>query len=206
MANPPHLVAIVIMKTCPVLVTVLALACSLSVHADNWVQNGDFADGIDHWRGNGRAPADFAPDNPLDAPDPFTSKGLIVPLRGIWDKVEQDFHGKSASGILTVTYMISPDLAFSTNPDDYVNMPDQIHYDGWKPFNTPPGDWIVFIADFGSAHGTYWEIKPKLGTSAPQTFRAKVERLTPLEDKTITFGFPPGTGKIVLLSVSLTDG
>jgi hypothetical protein len=183
----------------------LVLACALPLRADNWIENGDFADGIDHWRGNGRAPSDFAPDNPLDTPDPFTSKGLIIPLRGVWDKVAQDFHGKNADGVLTITYMVSPDLAFSVNPDDYVNMPDQIHYDGWKPFNTPPGNWIVFIADFGSAHGTYWEIKPKLGSSNPQFYRARVTGLTPLEDKTITLAFPPGTGKLVILSVALTD-
>jgi hypothetical protein len=183
----------------------LILACSLPLRADNWVDNGDFTDGADHWRGSGRTPSDFAPDNPLDPPDPLTSKGLIVPLRGIWSKVEQDFHGKSTSGILTITYMVSPDLAFSTKPDDYVNMPDQIHFDGWQPFNTPPGAWIVFITDFGSAHGTYYEITPKLGSSTPQTYKAQVEGLTPLEDKTITIAFPPGTGKFVLLSVALTD-
>jgi hypothetical protein len=183
----------------------LVLACALPLRADNWLDNGDFTDGINHWRGNGRSPADFAPDNPLDKPDPFTSKGLIIPLRGIWDKVEQDFHGKSASGILTITYMVSPDLTFSDKPDDYVNMPDQIHYDGWQAFNTPPGDWIVFIADFGSNHGTYYMLKPKLGSSDPQTFRAQVTGLTPLEDKTITLAFPPGTGTLVILNVSLTD-
>ena len=186
----------------------LVLACALPLRADNWIQNGDFVDGINHWRGNGRAPSDFAPDNPLDKPDPLTSKGLIIPLRGIWDKVEQDFHGKSASGVVTITYMVSPDLTFSTNLDDYANMPEQIHYDGWQAFNTPPGDWVVFIADFGSeggAHGTYWEIKPELGSSKPQTFRVQVKGLTPLEDKTITLAFPPGDGKLVILNVSLTD-
>jgi hypothetical protein len=191
----------------PLVFALLVLAVALPLRADNWVENGDFTDGINHWRGNGRAPSDFAPDNPMDAPDPFTSKGLIVPLRGVWDKVEQDFHGKGSDAILTITYMVSPDLTFSVNPDDYVNMPDQIHYDGWKPFNTPPGDWIVFVADFGSnpVHGTYYEIQPKLGSSTPQTFRAKLSGLTPLEDKTITLAFPPGTGKLVMLNISIID-
>jgi hypothetical protein len=184
----------------------LVLACAVPSRADNWLDNGDFTSGIDNWRGNGRSPSDFAADNPLDKPNPFTSKGLIIPLRDMdWDKVAQDFHGKGASGVLTITYMVSPDLAFSDKPDDYVNMPDQIHYDGWKPFDTPPGDWIVFIADFGSARGTYYEIKPKLGSSDPQTYRARVEGLTPLEDKTITLAFPPGNGNLVILNISLTD-
>jgi hypothetical protein len=184
----------------------LFLACALPLQADNWVQNGDFADGITHWHGDGRAPADFAGDNPMAKPDPFTSQGLIIPLKHVfWTKVAQDFKGKIASGMMTITYMVSPDLAFSGKPDDYANMPEQIHYDGWKPFNTPPGEWIVFIADFGSAHGTYYMIKPTLGSSNPQTFRARVTGLTPLEDKTITLAFPPGTGTVVILNVSLTD-
>jgi hypothetical protein len=194
----------IVMKT--LVFALLVLACALPLRADNWVENGNFSEGINHWRGNGRSPADFAPDNPLDQPDPFTSKGLIIPLRGAeWDKVQQDFHGKGINGVLTITYMVSPDLAFSVKPDDYMDVPEQIHYDGWYPFNTPPGDWIVFIADFGSARGHYWEIKPKLGSSDPQTFQATVQRLTPLEDKTITLAFPPGTGKLVILSVALTD-
>jgi hypothetical protein len=190
----------------PLLFTLLVLACVLPLRADNWVENGDFIDGVTHWRGNGRTPADFAPASPFDKPDPFTSKGLIIPLRHRdWDKVAQDFKGKSTSGVLTITYMVAPDLVFSTKPEDYVNMPQQIHYDGWQSVSTPPGDWIVFIANFGTAHGTYWTITPKLGSSDPQTFRTSVSGLTPLEDKTITLGFPPGSGNLVILSISLTD-
>ena len=29
--------------------------------------------------------------------------------------------------------------------------------------------------------------------------------MTPLEDKTITLAFPPGTGKVVILNVSVTS-
>jgi hypothetical protein len=187
--------------------TLLAFALALPLHADNLLQNGDFTDGITHWHGDGRSPADFASDNPLASSDPFTSKGLIIPLKHLdWTKVAQDFKGKSASGVMTITYMVSPDLAFSTKPDDYVNMPDHIGYDAWQAFNTPPGQWIVFLSDFGSAHGTYYEIKPKLGSSDVQTYREPVRGLTPFEDKTITLAFPPGSGTLVILSVSLEDG
>ena len=188
------------------LLILLVLLCILPLRADNWLQNGDFLDGITHWHGDGRSPADFASDNPLQAADPFTSKGLIMPLKHLdWTKVAQDFKGKLASGVMTITYLVSKDLAFSDNPADYKNMPDHIGYDGWSAFNTPPGDWVVFVSDFGSAHGTYYEIKPKLGSPDAQTFRAKVKGLTPLEDKTVTLAFPPGTGTIVILSASLTD-
>jgi hypothetical protein len=192
------------MKT--LLFALLCLACTLPLRADNWLENGDFTDGIDHWYGNGRSPADFASDNPLASSDPFTSKGLIIPLKDMdWTKVAQDFKGKIASGVLSITYMVSPDLAFSNKREDYVNMPDHIGYDGWQAFNTPPGQWIIFISDFGSSRGSYYMLKPKLGSSDPQTYRARVSGLTPLEDKTLTLAFPPGTGTIVILNVSLTD-
>ena len=85
------------MKTFTLVALVFALA--LPLRADNWLENGDFTDGISHWHGGGRSPADFASDNPLQASDPFTSKGLIIPLKHLdWTKVAQDFKGKSASG------------------------------------------------------------------------------------------------------------
>ncbi|MCE0521420.1 MAG: hypothetical protein LV480_00740 [Methylacidiphilales bacterium] len=187
------------------LIALLALTF-IPLRADNWIQNGDFADGVDHWYGNGRPPSDFAPENPLDTPDPFTSKGLIIPLKHAeWTKVAQDFKGKSHSGVMTVTYMVSTDLKFSAKPDDYVNMPAHIDYTGWQPFNTPPGQWIIFLSDFGSRHGAYYEIAPKLGSSAPQTIRIPISGLTPLQDKTIALAFPPGTGTVVLLGVYMTD-
>jgi hypothetical protein len=189
-----------------VLLIALMVLASIPLRADNWLQNGDFVDGIDHWYGNGRSPADFAPDNPMDKPDPFTSKGLIIQLKHTeWTKVAQDFKGKIASGVLTIVYMVSPDLKFSDKPDDYLNMPGHIGYNAWQAFNTPPGQWIVFISDFGSSRGTYYQLQPKFGSSAPQEYRGKVTGLTPLQDKTITLAFPPGTGTLVLLKVSLTD-
>ena len=189
----------------PLAFALLVLACALPLRADNWLENGDFADGITHWHGDARSPADFASDNPMAAPDPFTSKGLIIPLKHVsWAKVAQDFKGRIASGILTVTYMVSPDLTFSDKPDDYANIPEKLGW-GWQAFNTPPGEWLIFIDDLNTTSGRYRLLKPKLGSSEPQTYRTKVSGLTPLEDKTITLAFPPGSGTVVILSVSLTD-
>lgn len=188
----------------------LTFVFALPLRADtNWVQNGDFADGSDHWRGNGRSPAEYAIDNnqsPLDKPDPFVSKGLILPLRGAdWDKVQQDFKGQGTIGVLTITYMLSPSLTFSTDSTNYTNIPDALHIDGWQPFGVTPGNWVVFITDFGTNSGTYFYIKPKLGIAEPQTIRIAVRNLTPFSDKTITIGFPPGSGTLVLLGVSIVS-
>jgi hypothetical protein len=191
------------MKT--VACVLLVLACALPLRADEALQNGNFSEGITHWHGDGRSPADFASDNPLESSDPFTSQGLIIPLKHVaWSKVAQDFKGKIAAGVLTVTYKLSPDLSFSEKPEDYLNIPNQLSW-GWRAFNTPPGDWLVFISAFGDTKGMYYLVQPKTGSSDVQTFRDNVTQLTPLEEQTITLAFPPGTGTVVVLSISLTD-
>lgn len=186
---------------------VLALACILPLRADNFLQNGDFSSGTDHWYGDGQTPAAMAGDDPTATPNPLFAKGLIIPLKGAsWSKLSQDFQGDIAEGVLTITYMVTPDFGLSTNADDYTNIPDHINDDGWKPFNGAPGEWILFISDFGTAraHGTYYKIKVK-GGSGIQVLKAKVKGLTPQEDKTLAIAFPPGTGSVVLLNVALTD-
>jgi len=191
------------MKT--LLFSLLVLALAFPLRADNWLQNGDFVDGISHWHGDGRSPADYASDNPLQSSDPFTSKGLIIPLKHVaWAKVAQDFKGKIASGVLTVTFKVSPDLAFSDKFDDYTNIPEHLGW-GWQSFGTPPGDWLIFISAHGDTTGNYFTVKPKTGFSDTQTYQVRLRALTPLEEQTITLAFPPGTGTVVILSISLTD-
>ncbi len=186
--------------------SLLLVTCILPLRADdNWLENGDFSDGITHWHGDARSPADYASDNPLQASDPFTSKGLIIPLKHTsWAKVAQDFRGKIATGYLTITYMVSPDLAFSDKMEDYTNIPNQLGW-GWKSFDTKQGSWMVFVSALGDTKGVYYTMKPKLGASAPQTVRIPVHELTPLEEQTLTLAFPPGTGTVVVLNVALTE-
>jgi hypothetical protein len=195
------------MKSLVYTLLVFLLAIPLRAQSgDNWIENGDFADGINHWYGGGRSPADFANDNPLSSNDPLTSKGLIMPLRpGSWSKVAQDFKGKVSDGVLTITYKVSKDFAFSTKPEDYKNMPDKIGYDAWRAFDTPPGKWIIFLSDFGSNHGTYYELEAKTGSDEVQTYRARIKGMTPFENKTITLAFPPGDGTLVVLGVSMNN-
>jgi hypothetical protein len=66
---------------------------------------------------------------------------------------------------------------------------------------------LVFLSDLGKAEGTYYPFKPLApGKASTQTFTAKVSGMTPNLDKSIALAFPPGTGVIILLNVSIDSG
>jgi hypothetical protein len=182
----------------------LLLTCSVPLRADECLQNGDFTDGITHWHGDGRAPADFASDNPLQASDPFTAQGIIIVLKHTaWTKIAQDFKINAANAVLTITYQLSPELTFSDKPEDYTGVPAQLGW-GWKPFNGPAGDWMIDVTAEDGIHGTHNFVKAVLGTGKPQTYRAQFKGLAPGDGQTLTLAFPPGDGTVVILNVSVT--
>jgi hypothetical protein len=197
------------MKTPATALLLFLLATNLAVRADNWITNGDFSNGMDSWRGDARTPADLAPSDPFAKPDPFLSQGLIIQLKDRdWAKVQQDFRTKSSTLYLTITYKVSPDLALSTNQEDYTNVPAHIGYNAYVPFNIAPGNWLIFLANFegnNGLNGIYNYGKPRSGTSDPQTIHLKFSGLTPFERKILCLAFPPGSGTVVLLNVSMTD-
>jgi hypothetical protein len=183
----------------------LALAAALPLRADEAIQNGDFADGITHWHGDARSPADFASDNPLQASDPLTAKGLIIPLKHtLWAKCEQDFTTKFATGVLRISYKVSPDFALSTKTDDYANPSGALGW-GWKEFATPPGAFLIFFTSGGGTKGHYYEFRPKQGFAGVQTATVKVDQMAPGDEQTLTLALPPGLGTIIFLGVSVND-
>jgi hypothetical protein len=177
------------------------------VYADNWLQNGDFSAGRDHWRGDGQTPEEMAPSNPLDKPDPLLSKGLIVPLKPHrWTKITQDFRTKAGDLMLTMNFVFSPGLTFSSKEDDYKNIPHQIDNEIYLSFDLKPNQWMVQFTDFGNAaKGVYYTMDAKPGTTGVQTVHMEVKDVTPLEHEVVIIAFPPGTGNVVLQNVSLSD-
>ena len=177
------------------------------LRADNCVQNGDFANGADHWRGDGQSPADLAAasSDPFAKPDPMLSKGLIIPLKEhSWTKITQDFRTKSADLELKIDYLLAPGTQFSSSPDDYVNIPKQIDNLMYLTFNISPQQLIVQFTDFGNgAKGEYFKFAPKFDSTALQTLHAQVSDFTPLEHEVVTIAFPPGKGYVVLQDISL---
>jgi hypothetical protein len=184
----------------------LLLFTALEARADFWLTNGDFSDGASHWYGDARWPSDFAPPDPFTKADPFTSQGMILELKPErWMKEFQDFKGKSPDGILKISYILSPGLNFSTNADDYKNMPDKIGWDAWKAFDTPPNDWVVFVSEMEQRHGEYYLIAPQMGSTKEQTISMPLHGMTPWSPKTIAIAFPPGDGTVVIHSVQIVD-
>ena len=186
------------------LAMVVLLATLVHLEADNVLQNGDFTDGSAHWSGDGHPSGELT--DLVALPDSLAKGGgLAIKLKSFdWTKISQDFAGGSSTGMLTITFAVTPDLSFSNRPEDYKNMPDHIDYDAWKSFNSKRGEWVIFISDFDKNRGSYYSVKPTLGTTTSQSVRMKVKGLSPSGDKTLTLAFPPGTGTIVILSVELT--
>ncbi len=188
----------------------LILTCVSLLHADEVLQNTDFADGGNHWQGDGRTPPDYAKDNPIAATDAFTSKGLIIQLKpDRWTKVVQDFKGnKDTHYLLLVTYKFAPDVTFSSKPEDYANIPDHVRFEGsesWSPFEIPTGQFFVTVDDIDDTKG-YWEkVTPKFGSTETQKYNDPGLPMSPDSNKMVTVAFPPGKGTIVLLGISVTS-
>jgi hypothetical protein len=188
----------------------IILASTVPLQADNLIQNGDFTDGSNHWKGDGKSSSDYANDNPSASSDPFTSKGLIVQLDpNRWTKVSQVFKGnKSASYVFTINYMVSPDLSLSQKPDDYKNITDKFRVEGfdqWTPVNIGVGQFFDGIVDLGNLRGFYEKFSPKLGKSEIQKFDDAGPPIAPGGDKVVAVAFPPGTGTVVILNISVTS-
>ncbi len=88
---------------------------------------------------------------------------------------------------------------------DYTNISGQLGFNGLMPFSTPTGNWVVLINDRAAMHYNYWKIKPKVDASGQQTIDLKIH-IDSGDDAVKGFFllFPPGSGFINLLSVSMT--
>ncbi len=185
------------------LILFIFLAAPLMARADtNLFRNGDFSNGISHWEGDCHTP-EAATQDLSSTPPP---SGVVVKLRHeIWTRVTQDFDGKIGQYVLTVTYTISPDLKFSTQRDNYTDIPSKLDIAGWAPFECNPGQWMIVLWDAGAMHYGLWRFSPK-SDSGLQTATAQVQLDS--DDsvkKTVYLIFPPGEGSINLRSISMVD-
>lgn len=182
------------------------LLTSLQLQADEELKNSDFTDGRSHWEGDGESAlaaesANAAPS--LTETNVTTASGLLLKLsRRDWTRVTQDFRPLGSSGTLTVVYKLSDDLTFSTDTNDYVNVPALMNFNSFKSFNIRPGTWIALFIESARTEMDYYNVTPKSGSDT-QTYKGRIFNLVPREDKTICLAFPPGTGTVTLLHVGL---
>ena len=169
--------------------------------ATNLLKNGDFSGGLNHWEGDCQA----IDNSSFDPSETAPTAGVIVKLQGSsWTKVSQDFDAKIGEYIVSITYGLSSDLKFSDSVEDYNNISGKLGFNGLKPFGAPPGRWIVLINDWAAGHSTFARISPKLGLNGPQTVTVPIHIDSDAETKGFFLLFPPSTGFINLLNVSLT--
>lgn len=186
----------------------LLLAGQVQLGADEQLKNPDFTDGRSHWEGDGESAA--AAEN-ADVPPSLTENnvatapGLLLKLsRRDWVKITQDFRPLAAAGTLTIVYKLSDGLTFSTDFDDYKNIPQKIDYSSFQTFDILAGRWIMTLFESADTRLKYYSIGPKMDAQA-QTFQTRIEGLVVREDKTLCLAFPPGQGTVTLLHVGLSD-
>jgi len=182
----------------------LLLASLQLIHADDVVKNSDFTDGANYWHGDGRTPADMKPQDSLDTAPNYGDVGLIVPLKAhAWTKIVQEFKTRSSAATLNITYMIAPKTTFSQKDEDYQNVPHSIEFDAWGPFDGKRNNFVAIVTDVINYRLFNDNVAPKLNSTGKQTYSAMVDSMVPDDEKTLCLTFPPGTGAVILLHVSL---
>jgi hypothetical protein len=179
------------------LALLLFVGAGLAARADsNELTNGSFADGLNGWEGDVHVAGGSSDDS-------NSTKGVVVRLRsGDWSKISQDFNVGPGTYTLTVTYVITPNTTFSKRPEDYLNVPRLLNMGGMV-FNVHPGQWAAVFGDPGASEFTFCPLAPAVA-SGNQTVVAEMTFASSSDHrKGFTLGFPPGTGTINLLSITL---
>ena len=180
-----------------------AYVCSLQ--AGELLKNGDFSEGKMHWFGDGVAPADLAPDNPLAAKNPEAAeKELVIPLNPHhWTKITQEFRTHAGQYSIVVKFKPSPDLKFSHDKDDFEKAYEDIGL--WNsPSFTPVGTLLYGVIDSSKIFGLYSNYFISHLQEPNPVIQTSVNDNRTSDAKTLYVAFPPGTGNVIVQSASVT--
>jgi hypothetical protein len=174
------------------------------------IQNGDFSRGDAGWHGDGQTLRAYAQANPGAPADLLTGTGLIVSLNPqSWTRIFQTFAtDKGTQYSLTVHFQVAPHLALSTNAADYTDISKRINIDGFENFGSvgiSPGQFYGTVGDPNSQIIAMEVFSPDLSSSNVQNYQHTYPTISVSESKTVALAFPPGTGIVVIRSVSVTD-
>ena len=175
------------------LALLVLLASAAIVRADdagNLLKNGDFSGGIAPWQGD-------------ITPATLTS-GALVKLGADWSKVSQVYNATTGDYTLTVKYAVTSGSAFSTDPHMYGNVSNRLAIPGVGGFGSQIGQWVILL--YNPVSSSFWRLTPRHG-SAAQIFTARVHLKADTDNndtsQNLLLAFPPGTGTVNLLSISL---
>lgn len=181
--------------------------------------NGDFSDGIAHWKGDCRVG-----DSGGSLPAYSDRGGIIFPLANKWTKIYQTFDTRETGLKVTIHYSTTPDyktgqastgtpgaISFPINMgitsilSDITKLRFQDGPGGGAASHLTPDDWLVVLVDSASNIVKYVIIKPTPGKDE-QTIVATLPDIVAHEDKTFYLAFPPGAGSVNIISISLDNG
>ncbi len=190
------------------------------------MRNADFSDGTTHWRGDCR-PVGSDVTTDFTSNSEANSKGIIVDLHSSsWTKITQEITNPERAWdgtTLTIVYQTSSDFKLSTRDSDYRHVGPALEFGGAGlpgfPGNllafldVPPYTWASVASAGGlenvTANPDYVSIANFVpSTDGQQTFTAVLKGLFPNRDARLTFclAFPPGSGRVTILKISLRPG
>lgn len=176
------------------------LATTLAACADNTnaLKNGDFSSGVSEWEGDVHSAGSAVDDS-------GATTGGVVKLKDWWTKVSQDFEAPSGSYNLAIKYTVTPNFSLSKRRDDYANVTGPLGLNDLMGFNGETGKWFVLIVDLDSWSCSTIFFTPSTKATGVQTAHAPV-RFTGSDNqnKRIFLCYPPGTGTVNLIDVTLT--
>ncbi len=174
------------------------------------IQNGDFSRGNAGWQGDGVTPRAYAQSHPASATDPLPNQGLIVALDpSSWTRIFQSFSADAGTVFsIKVTYRIAPGTTLSTAPADYASISQRIGISGFDAFGSmpvPTGDFYGTVGDPSSNLIAMEVFTPQMGSNAIQTYQHTYPPIPAGGTKTFALAFPPGSGRVEILTVNVTD-
>jgi hypothetical protein len=174
------------------------------------IQNGDFSSGDTGWQGDGVTPRAYAQTHAVNTADPLPKRGLIVALDpNSWTRIFQSFSAdQGTSYSINVTYRIASGTTLSTTPADYADISKRIDISGFDNFGSmavPTGDFYGTVGDPNSNSIAMEVFTPQMGSNAIQTYQHSYPPIPAGGTKTFALAFPPGSGRVEILTVNVTD-